>query len=205
MKKMLILVGILALTLSLIACGNDVNQVETNVESQAVAEESNDSVEESNSTNNETDEAIENSTNEEEELAVGKRVPDYELTTLEGDTVSLHDYDGKIILLNFWATWWPYCNQEMPDLVNINQEEDVVVLAVNVREDLKTITDYMDENKYDFQVIVDEDGDFASKFYVASFPTSFFIDEEGILLGRVPGMVTAEMLDEIMLKIRNDE
>ncbi|MBI9015421.1 MAG: TlpA family protein disulfide reductase [Clostridiales bacterium] len=93
----------------------------------------------------------------------------------------------------------------MPDLVNINQEEDVVVLAVNVREDKKTVTDYMDEHQYDFEVILDEDGSFASEFYVASFPTSFFIDEEGILLGSVPGMVTAEMLDEIILKIRNDE
>jgi len=93
----------------------------------------------------------------------------------------------------------------MPDLVNINKEDDVVVLAVNVREDKQTVMDYMDENQFDFQVMLDEDGAFASKFYVASFPTSFFIDEDGILLGSVPGMVTAEMLEEIVTKIRNDE
>lgn len=93
----------------------------------------------------------------------------------------------------------------MPDLVNINKEDDVVVLAVNVREDKQTVVDYMDENQLDFQVILDEDGVIANKFYVASFPTSFFIDENGILLGSVPGMVTAEMLEEIITDIRNDD
>jgi len=93
----------------------------------------------------------------------------------------------------------------MPDLVKINQEEDVVVLAVNVREDTKTVQDYMDKNQFDFEVILDEDGSIASEFYVASFPTSFFIDEDGILLGSVPGMVTEEMLEEIITKIRNDD
>jgi len=93
----------------------------------------------------------------------------------------------------------------MPDLEAINQEDDVVVLAVNVREDKQTVVDYQDEYNYDMEMILDEDGSFASTFYVASFPTSFFINEEGILLGSVPGMVTAEMLDELITKIRNDE
>jgi thioredoxin-related protein len=93
----------------------------------------------------------------------------------------------------------------MPDLEEINKEDDVVVLAVNVREDKQTVLDYQDEHHYDFEIIMDEDGSFASTFYVASFPTSFFINEEGILLGSVPGMVTADMLDELINKIRNDD
>jgi thioredoxin-related protein len=93
----------------------------------------------------------------------------------------------------------------MPDLDDINQEDDVVVLAINVREDQKTVQDYMDEHKYEFQVIMDYEGDFASTFFVSSFPTSFFVNEEGILLGSVPGMLTAEMLDELITKIRNDD
>jgi len=104
MKKVLILIGILALTLSLVACGNaDANNAEeVNNTTETVA------ANETQATNEvvENDsEAVETSTSDEEELAVGKRVPNYELTTLEGETVSLHDYDGKIILLNFWATW----------------------------------------------------------------------------------------------------
>lgn len=93
----------------------------------------------------------------------------------------------------------------MPDLEAINQEDDVVVLAINVREDKGTVEKYQEEHNYDMEVVLDEDGSFASTFYVASFPTSFFINEEGILLGSVPGMVTAEMLDELITKIRNDD
>jgi len=104
MKRILMLMGILILVVSLIACGNATNNTSDvaatnteNVEEEAVEE-----------TTEETTEAVESETSEEEteeELAVGKRIPNYELKTLDGETVSLHDYDGKIILLNFWATW----------------------------------------------------------------------------------------------------
>jgi hypothetical protein len=108
MKKLLILLGITVLSFSLIACGanqtseTDVNVQETQEEAMATEE---------NSANETTEEkpvveATESSTVEsEEELAVGKVVPNYELTTLEGDTISLHDYQGNILILNFWATW----------------------------------------------------------------------------------------------------
>ena len=104
MKKVLILIGILALTLSLVACGNaDVSEAdEINNTSENVATNE---TEATNEVVENDSEAVETSTSDEEELAVGKRIPNYELTTLEGETVSLHDYDGKIILLNFWATW----------------------------------------------------------------------------------------------------
>lgn len=104
MKKVLILLGIMALSFALIACGNaDVNN--TDNASDEVVENT---ASETNTTENNTEtEATESdtSTGDEEVLAVDKRVPNYELTTLDGETVSLHDYDGKIILLNFWATW----------------------------------------------------------------------------------------------------
>lgn len=93
----------------------------------------------------------------------------------------------------------------MPDLVKANEFDDVEVFAINVRESETIVQNYMDENQYDFTTILDIDGDLASTFYVASFPTTFFVDEEGILLGSVPGMLTYEVLDELLTKIRNDE
>jgi len=104
MRKVLILLGIMALSLTLIACGNaDVNTSE-NTSNEVVENTAN---EETPADTNNQAEATESetSTGDEEVLAVDKRVPNYELTTLDGETVSLHDYDGKIILLNFWATW----------------------------------------------------------------------------------------------------
>jgi hypothetical protein len=98
MKKTLVLLGIMMLAFSLIACGgsntgtvttNEPMNESENTETEAVVEAT----------------ATETEVSDEEELAVGKKIPNYELTTLEGETVSLHDYDGKIILLNFWATW----------------------------------------------------------------------------------------------------
>jgi len=195
MKRILILLGLLVLSLSLIACGNAAVE-NTNVEAetannQPVEVEATETTTESNDSDN--------------ELTVGKMIPNYELTTLEGDTVSLHDYDGKILILNFWATWWPYCNQEMPDLEKVNQMDDVQVLAIDVREPKKVVQDYQDEHGYDLTMILDEDGELANEFFVASFPTTYFVDEEGILLGSVPGMLTYEVLEELLEKIRNDE
>ncbi len=98
MKKTLVLLGIMMLAFSLIACGgsntgtvtaNEPMTESENTETESVVEAT----------------ATETEVSDEEELAVGKKIPNYELTTLEGETVSLHDYDGKIILLNFWATW----------------------------------------------------------------------------------------------------
>lgn len=100
MKKTFIIVGIMILAFSLIACGNAgvVNEPE-----EVVAETETENVAEN--TTEEATEPVEENTSTEEELAVGKLIPNYELNTLEGDTVSLHDYQGNILILNFWATW----------------------------------------------------------------------------------------------------
>ena len=99
MKRILILLGLLVLSFSLIACGNAAVE-NSNIETTETA---NNQPVEAEAT--ETAETTAESNDSESELAVGKMIPNYELTTLEGDTVSLHDYDGKILILNFWATW----------------------------------------------------------------------------------------------------
>ena len=93
----------------------------------------------------------------------------------------------------------------MPDLEKVNQMDDVQVLAIDVREPKKVVQDYQDEHGYDLTMILDEDGELADEFFVASFPTTYIVDEEGILLGSVPGMLTYEVLEELLEKIRNDE
>lgn len=136
------------------------------------------------------------------ELAVDKPAPDFTLYSLEGDEVALSDYKGKTVLINFWATWCTFCDKEMPDLEKLNNEyEDVVVLAVNVRENQELVNEYIDKGGYSFPVVLDIEGVIASKFLITAFPTSYFVDKEGILLGAVPGMMTYDQMESVINQI----
>ncbi len=131
--------------------------------------------------------------------------PDFTLKNLKGEDVSLSDFKGKYVLINFWATWCKYCDIEMPSLNKLNKEyEDVVVLAVDVMEDKKIVEKYIEKGKYEFQVVLDEEGNIAQDYYVTAFPTSFFVDKEGFLLGGVPGMLEYEQMVEILEAIREE-
>lgn len=202
MKKLLMIT--LVLILGLVSCeSNASDPVNTNVknENTAVVEntvEENDNAVEESDQESASDEAT-------EELAINKPLPNFEFQTLAGDTIRVEDYKGKIIMLNFWATWCTYCDQEMPDLETVNQYDDVVVLALNSRESKEIVEEYINQGAYTFDVILDEVGYYSDLFYINSFPTTFFINEEGLLLGAVPGMMALEDMDNIINKIRNDE
>lgn len=134
-----------------------------------------------------------------------KEAPDFSLKDLSGEEVSLSDYRGKIVLVNFWATWCGYCNVEMPDFQKVQDEnEDVVVLAVNVMEEESIVNDYIKEGGYNFQVVLDKEGTVAKTYLINAFPTTYVVDEEGMLLGGVRGMVTYDQLNQILADVRNN-
>lgn len=83
-----------------------------------------------------------------------------------------------------------------------DENEDLAVLAVDVMEDKETVEDYINEGGYDFEVVLDEDGSISQTYLVSGFPTSYFIDPEGILLGGVPGMMTYDQMNQILNDIR---
>lgn len=141
-----------------------------------------------------------------QELAVGKIAPSFTLKNLNGKGVSLSDYKDKIVLINFWATWCGYCDKEMPDLQRLHEEnEDLVVLAVDVRESKEEVESYIDKGKYDFPVLLDENGGTSITYLVSAFPTSYFVDKNGILLGSVQGMMTYDKMNSILEQIRQDK
>lgn len=121
-------------------------------------------------------------------------IKDYNFTLedLDGNKVSLSDFEGKKIFLNFWASWCPPCKTEMPDIEKLYQETkdgDLVILAINVGEDKKTVQDFMAKNKYNFKVLLDTDAKVGTLYQASSIPTSYFIDTEGYLDdGRVGAM-----------------
>lgn len=140
------------------------------------------------------------------DIEIGKLSPDFTLTNLEGKEVSLSDYRGKIVLINFWATWCVYCDKEMPDMQILSEEnDDLVILAVDVMEERGLVEDYIEKGGYDFEVVLDEKGEVAREYLVANFPTSYFVDEDGILLGGVPGMMTGPQMNDILESIRKGE
>lgn len=137
------------------------------------------------------------------DIVIGMEAPDFTLVNLDGERVSLSDYRGKIVLVNFWASWCHWCDVEMPDLNNLDIEnEDVVVLGVNVMEDEETVRNYLEEGGYEFEVVFDKEGEIASNYLVDGLPNSYFIDKEGVLQLRFPGMMAAEQMSEVVNAIR---
>lgn len=113
---------------------------------------------------------------------VGERAPDFTLKNLDGEKVSLSDYKGKIVFLNFWATWCPYCVKEMPDLDRIyreNEDNDFVVLAVSVGEPKSDVSDFIKDKEYSFPILLDTKGEIAIKYFVRGIPTTYVIDKDG--------------------------
>ncbi len=135
---------------------------------------------------------------------------DFTLVDQYGNEHTLSDYRGKVVFLNFWATWCPPCKQEMPDIEALYQEtgknqEDIIVLGVanpvnteyqnNSDVSKEKIIAFLDENNYTFPVVFDETGEVLSSYYISSFPTTFFIDTEGNIYGYAPAMMTRDMMD----------
>lgn len=132
-------------------------------------------------------------------IAVGKKLPDFTLKNLDGQDVNLRQLEGKIVLLNFWATWCPHCVKEMPDLQKLQDEnDDLVVVAINVDERKTMVEDYIDKGGYEFEVLLDEEGKLAKEYLVAYMPTSFFVDKDGLLYGGISGGLTYDQMAQII-------
>ncbi len=135
--------------------------------------------------------------------SVDMGAPGFTLENLDGEQVSLSDYKGKIVFLNFWATWCGYCDEEMPYFQNMmDNNEDLVVLAVNVQESKDIVSKYIEEGGYSFPVLLDLEGEVGGEYLVGVLPTTYLIDKEGNLLDRMAGMMTEDQMEEVLNIIR---
>ena len=141
-------------------------------------------------------------------LSSGEKVPDFTLADLSGKSVSLEDFKGQRVILNFWATWCEPCRMEMPDFNELNAElkksGDAVLLAVNLtdgrRETKSKVERFMEANQFDMHVLLDTEGRAADIFSISGIPTTVVIDREGVLRGKIVGTTTK---DEVMKLVRN--
>lgn len=134
--------------------------------------------------------------------------PDFTLTDQFGESHTLSDYQGKIVFLNFWATWCGPCKSEMPDIQALYEAhggnaEDLVVLGVaqpgvgreGSRED---IADFLSEGGYTYPVVMDEDGSVFAQYGIRAFPTTFMILSDGTVYGYVEGALSADIMEDIV-------
>lgn len=114
----------------------------------------------------------------------------FTLSDLSGNTVSLSDFEGKGILLNFFATWCPSCREEMPSLEALYQakkDEGFVVLGVAADEDKKLLLPLLEDSGVTFPVVLDPKKVAFSQYFVRNIPITYFLDRQGRIAGMFPG------------------
>ncbi len=121
------------------------------------------------------------------------------LSDLDGKPVRLEDYRGKVVFINFWATWCPPCKQEMPDIQRIHEKygDKVKVLAVNAtaQDNEEAVRRFVEQFKLTFDVPLDKTDDVTSAYQVRFFPTSFFIDKDGVIREKREGAMNYALME----------
>jgi peroxiredoxin len=115
---------------------------------------------------------------------------DIELEDLDGNTVRVSDLKGKIVLLNFWTTWCFDCKAEMPSMEKLFQRfkgQNFAMVAVNLREPSQRVHDFYETYKLSFTVLLDATGQSGIRYGIRSIPTTFILNQEGGLIGKVLG------------------
>ncbi len=115
---------------------------------------------------------------------------DFTLKDIDNKKVSLKNYRGKVVMLNFWATWCTPCRLEMPSMETLHQqfkERGLVVLAVDSGENAESVTTFVKRHHITFSALLDSDQEVTDDYKVWALPTTYFINAEGKIIGRVNG------------------
>lgn len=117
--------------------------------------------------------------------------PSFELPTLSGGKVNLMDYRGKVLFINFWATWCATCKVEMPSMQKLYdrfKDKGFDMLTISVDKDISLIQPFMDKYNLTFPVLLDPDSEVAKKQYkTTGVPETFIVDRDGIIVHKAIG------------------
>ncbi|MDR2072345.1 MAG: TlpA family protein disulfide reductase [Spirochaetaceae bacterium] len=116
--------------------------------------------------------------------------PDFSLPLLGGGNISLSALKGKVVLLNFWATWCPPCRTEMPSMETLYRRfknRNFEILAVDCAERTPDVQRFVRSNNYSFPVALDSSGEISSLYGITGLPTTYILDRDGRIIHRVVG------------------
>lgn len=131
-----------------------------------------------------------------------RQVATFSLKDLDGKTWNLSELKGKVVLVNFWATWCPPCRKEMPDLQKFAQEfkdKDLVILAISDETDAK-VRPFIADKGYTFPVLLDPGRTVNLRYHVLGIPNSFIYGRDGKLVAQAMDMRTREQFLKLLAK-----
>ena len=122
---------------------------------------------------------------------VGDRAIDFKLDTLGGDSITLSELKGKKVIVNFWATWCPPCKEEMPILEEYYKKygKDVEILAINI-DPQYNVKEYQKTMGLTFPILLDNEDKINNAYDILTVPTTFIINEQGIITHKQIGAIT---------------
>lgn len=135
-------------------------------------------------------------------LQTGQAAPDFTLQTLDGKPAKLSDYKGKVVMVNFWATWCEDCRTEMPALekaYEAHKDQGLVILGVDLKESHASVNGFVGNYGITYPVLMDKDDSVAVDLYkVKPIPTTFFIDRDGVLRDKTEAPMTADYIENTL-------
>ena len=137
----------------------------------------------------------------------GNMVPDFDYYGVDGGRFKFQDLRGKYVILHFWATWCPPCKREMPEIEelykrSIGTDLELVAISVDRGGAAKGLVEnYMKDNGYTMPMNLDKDSELGNKFLVKSIPTTFIINDKGIIVNKIIGATSWKNFDVDLLKV----
>lgn len=115
----------------------------------------------------------------------GHPAPDFELTSVEGETIRLSDYKGRPVIVNFWATWCGPCRAEFPEFQQaaVDNADRLVIIGVNntTADQAELVPPFLEEFGITFPIVLDEEGEVVKAYRILGLPTTVFINSNGIV------------------------
>ena len=134
-------------------------------------------------------------------------VPDITLPTPDGDMISLSDYPRQVVFVNFWGTYCPPCVAELPELQEVYdelQDDGFVIIGLNAEEKPEKVKAFVQENGITFPIIISDDATVNPVYQLKHMPTTWFIDKNGILRGKIEGQMSKDMALKIAHKLLDE-
>ena len=129
----------------------------------------------------------------------GEPAPEFTTTTPSGQPLALSDYEGIPVAINFWATWCGPCVVEMPALqraADTYADGRLVVIGVNAGESPEKVQQFLDENELTFPIAMDPDGDIIDQYAIRVFPTTVWVDADGVVRAEHFGPLTEDLIEQ---------